>query len=376
MKKVGFVGWRGMVGSVLLDRMVIKSDFRQIDPYFFSTSQVGQQAPDFNQKQITLLDASSIDELKKMDIILTCQGGSYTQKIYPLLKKNRWDGHWIDAASTLRMEKNALIVLDPLNKKAIDEAFLSGIKTWVGGNCTVSLMLLAIQGLIEHNAVEWVSSMTYQAASGAGAKNMRELLIQMGEIHSSVTEKIENLNHDVLDLDKTSQDKINSKEFTTEQFGFPLAGSLIPWIDEDLDNGTSKEEWKGQIETNKILSPTFNSIKVDGLCVRIGTMRSHSQALTIKLKKNINLEKVKNLLSNGNDWVKFVANNKTDSANYLTPAAVSGKLDIAIGRVRMLDLEDNVISAFTVGDQLLWGAAEPLRRMLNIIIKKESKLCK
>ena len=376
MKKVGFVGWRGMVGSVLLDRMVIKSDFRQIDPYFFSTSQVGQQAPDFNQKQITLLDASSIDELKKMDIILTCQGGSYTQKIYPLLKKNRWDGHWIDAASTLRMEKNALIVLDPLNNKAIDEAFLSGIKTWVGGNCTVSLMLLAIQGLIEHNAVEWVSSMTYQAASGAGAKNMRELLIQMGEIHSSVTEKIENLNHDVLDLDKTSQDKINSKEFTTEQFGFPLAGSLIPWIDEDLDNGTSKEEWKGQTETNKILSPTFNSIKVDGLCVRIGTMRSHSQALTIKLKKNINLEKVENLLSNGNDWVKFVANNKTDSANYLTPAAVSGKLDIAIGRVRMLDLEDNVISAFTVGDQLLWGAAEPLRRMLNIIIKKESKLCK
>lgn len=376
MKKVGFVGWRGMVGSVLLDRMVIKSDFRQIDPYFFSTSQVGQQAPDFNQKQITLLDASSIDELKKMDIILTCQGGSYTQKIYPLLKKNRWDGHWIDAASTLRMEKNALIVLDPLNNKAIDEAFLSGIKTWVGGNCTVSLMLLAIQGLIEHNAVEWVSSMTYQAASGAGAKNMRELLIQMGEIHSSVTEKIENLNHDVLDLDKTSQDKINSKEFTTEQFGFPLAGSLIPWIDEDLDNGISKEEWKGQTETNKILSPTFNSIKVDGLCVRIGTMRSHSQALTIKLKKNINLEKVKNLLSNGNDWVKFVANNKTDSANYLTPAAVSGKLDIAIGRVRMLDLEDNVISAFTVGDQLLWGAAEPLRRMLNIIIKKESKLCK
>jgi aspartate-semialdehyde dehydrogenase len=376
MKKVGFVGWRGMVGSVLLDRMVIKSDFRQIDPYFFSTSQVGQQAPDFNQKQITLLDASSIDELKKMDIILTCQGGSYTQKIYPLLKKNRWDGHWIDAASTLRMEKNALIVLDPLNNKAIDEAFLSGIKTWVGGNCTVSLMLLAIQGLIEHNAVEWVSSMTYQAASGAGAKNMRELLIQMGEIHSSVTEKIENLNHDVLDLDKTSQDKINSKEFTTEQFGFPLAGSLIPWIDEDLDNGTSKEEWKGQIETNKILSPTFNSIKVDGLCVRIGTMRSHSQALTIKLKKNINLEKVENLLTNGNNWVKFVANNKTDSANYLTPAAVSGKLDIAIGRVRMLDLEDNVISAFTVGDQLLWGAAEPLRRMLNIIIKKESKLCK
>jgi aspartate-semialdehyde dehydrogenase len=376
MKKVGFVGWRGMVGSVLLDRMVIKSDFRQIDPYFFSTSQVGQQAPDFNQKQITLLDASSIDELKKMDIILTCQGGSYTQKIYPLLKKNRWDGHWIDAASTLRMEKNALIVLDPLNNKAIDEAFFSGIKTWVGGNCTVSLMLLAIQGLIEHNAVEWVSSMTYQAASGAGAKNMRELLIQMGEIHSSVTEKIENLNHDVLDLDKTSQDKINSKEFTTEQFGFPLAGSLIPWIDEDLDNGISKEEWKGQTETNKILSPTFNSIKVDGLCVRIGTMRSHSQALTIKLKKNINLEKVENLLSNGTDWVKFVANNKTDSANYLTPAAVSGKLDIAIGRVRMLDLEDNVISAFTVGDQLLWGAAEPLRRMLNIIIKKESKLCK
>ena len=376
MKKIGFVGWRGMVGSVLLSRMVQESDFNHIDPYFYTTSQVGEPAPNFNQTETRLLDAKSYDELVKMDIILSCQGGSYTQEIYPLLKKNGWDGHWIDAASTLRLEESALIVLDPLNGKAIDEAYSAGIKTWVGGNCTVSLMLLAIQGLIEHNAVEWVSSMTYQAASGAGAKNMRELLIQMGEIHSSVAEKIEDLNHNILDLDKSSQEKMNSNSFTSEQFGMPLAGSLIPWIDEDLDNGKSKEEWKGQTETNKILSSCYDSIKVDGLCVRIGTMRSHSQALTIKLKKNINLEKVENLLSNGNDWVKFVANNKTDSANYLTPAAVSGKLDIAIGRVRMLDLEDNVISAFTVGDQLLWGAAEPLRRMLNIIIKKESKLCK
>ena len=376
MKKIGFVGWRGMVGSVLLSRMVQESDFNHIDPYFYTTSQVGEPAPNFNQTETRLLDAKSYDELVKMDIILSCQGGSYTQEIYLLLKKNGWDGHWIDAASTLRLEESALIVLDPLNGKAIDEAYSAGIKTWVGGNCTVSLMLLAIQGLIEHNAVEWVSSMTYQAASGAGAKNMRELLIQMGEIHSSVAEKIEDLNHNILDLDKSSQEKMNSNSFTSEQFGMPLAGSLIPWIDEDLDNGKSKEEWKGQTETNKILSSCYDSIKVDGLCVRIGTMRSHSQALTIKLKKNINLEKVENLLSNGNDWVKFVANNKTDSANYLTPAAVSGKLDIAIGRVRMLDLEDNVISAFTVGDQLLWGAAEPLRRMLNIIIKKESKLCK
>ena len=372
MKKIGFVGWRGMVGSVLLSRMVQESDFNHIDPYFYTTSQVGEPAPNFNQTETRLLDAKSYDELVKMDIILSCQGGSYTQEIYPLLKKNEWDGHWIDAASTLRLEESALIVLDPLNGKAIDEAYSAGIKTWVGGNCTVSLMLLAIQGLIEHNAVEWVSSMTYQAASGAGAKNMRELLIQMGEIHSSVAEKIEDLNHNILDLDKSSQEKMNSNSFTSEQFGMPLAGSLIPWIDEDLYNGKSKEEWKGQTETNKILSSCYDSIKVDGLCVRIGTMRSHSQALTIKLKKNIDLERVENLLANGNDWVKFVANNKTDSANYLTPAAVSGKLEIAIGRVRMLDLEDNVISAFTVGDQLLWGAAEPLRRMLNILIKKES----
>lgn len=372
MKKIGFVGWRGMVGSVLLSRMVQESDFNHIDPYFFTTSQVGEPAPNFNQTETRLLDAKSYDELVKMDIILSCQGGSYTQEIYPLLKKNGWDGHWIDAASTLRLEESALIVLDPLNGKAIDEAYSAGIKTWVGGNCTVSLMLLAIQGLIENNAVEWVSSMTYQAASGAGAKNMRELLIQMGEIHSSVADKINDLNHNILDLDKSSQEKMNSNNFTSEQFGMPLAGSLIPWIDEDLDNGKSKEEWKGQTETNKILSSCYDSIKVDGLCVRIGTMRSHSQALTIKLKKNIDLERVENFLANGNDWVKFVANNKADSANYLTPAAVSGKLDIAIGRVRMLNLEDNVISAFTVGDQLLWGAAEPLRRMLNILIKKES----
>ena len=372
MKKIGFVGWRGMVGSVLLERMTKESDFDHMDPYFFTTSQVGMPAPIFNQKETILLDGNSYDELAQMDIILSCQGGSYTEKIYPLLKKNGWAGHWIDAASTLRMEGDALIVLDPLNRKAIDEAYSSGNKTWVGGNCTVSLMLLAIQGLIENNTVEWVSSMTYQAASGAGARNMKELLVQMGEIHSSIAEKINDSHFSILDLDKVVQERINSNSFPTEFFGIPLAGSLIPWIDQDLDNGKSKEEWKGQVETNKILSSHFDSINVDGICVRIGTMRSHSQALTIKLKKNIDLQEVNSLIAGGNEWVKFIDNNKNDSSNLLTPAAVSGKLDIAIGRVSLMSLEDNIISAFTVGDQLLWGAAEPLRRMLNILIKKES----
>lgn len=372
MKKIGFIGWRGMVGSVLLERMSQESDFNKIDPYFFTTSQIGQSAPNFNQKEKELLDANSIEELTNMDIIMSCQGGAYTEKIYPLMKKNKWEGHWIDAASTLRMNKDALIVLDPLNGKTINDAYKAGNKTWVGGNCTVSLMLLAIQGLIETNLVDWVSSMTYQAASGAGAQNMKELVTQMGEIHASVANRIEKPNFSALELDRDVQKKINSSSLSTDNFGGPLAGSLIPWIDQDLDNGRSKEEWKGQAETNKILALDFDSIKVDGICVRIGTMRSHSQALTIKLKKNIDLDSVVNLLSNGNKWIKLVDNNKKDSIAHLTPAAVSGKLDIAIGRVRMLDLEENIISAFTVGDQLLWGAAEPLRRMLNILIKKES----
>ncbi len=372
MKKIGFVGWRGMVGSVLLKRMKEESDFDQIDSYFFSTSQSGLPAPDFQQNETLLLDANSYDELVKMDIILTCQGSDYTQKIYPLLRENGWNGHWIDASSSLRMNKDALIVLDPLNNKAINDAYTKGNKTWVGGNCTVSLMLLAIQGLIECNVVEWVSSMTYQAASGAGARNMEELLVQMGEIHSSVSKKIDNPNYSILDLDKDVQEKMRSNSFSTEYFENPLAGSLIPWIDKDLDNGRSKEEWKGQVESNRILYPYYDRIKVDGVCVRIGTMRSHSQALTIKLKKNIKLDQINELIASGNEWVKLVSNNKVDSMKYLTPANVSGTLDIAIGRIRPMDLDENIISAFTVGDQLLWGASEPLRRMLCILINKEN----
>jgi aspartate-semialdehyde dehydrogenase len=371
MKKIGFIGWRGMVGSVLMERMTQEKDFDKVDPFFFTTSQVGEKAPSYSHKESCLLDAYSISELGKMDIIISCQGGNYTEEVYPKLKDIKWKGHWIDAASTLRMHKEALIVLDPLNGDAIEQAYINGNKTWVGGNCTVSLMLLAIQGLVESNAVEWVSSMTYQAASGAGARNMKELLVQMGELHSSVANKIEDKSYNILDLDKDTQKKMHAKSFTTTEFGVPLAGSLIPWIDQDLEDGRSKEEWKGQAESNKILSGYFDSIKVDGLCVRIGTMRSHSQALTIKIKKDLNIKEINNLISNGNKWVKLIPNNKQESIKSLTPASVSGTLDIAIGRVRMLDLGNNLISAFTVGDQLLWGAAEPLRRMMNILIQKE-----
>ena len=371
MKKIGFIGWRGMVGSVLMERMVQEKDFDKIDPFFFTTSQVGDKAPNYSHKETFLLDAHSLEELEIMDIILSCQGGDYTKEIYPALKKKGWTGHWVDAASTLRMHEDALIVLDPINNQAIEQAYSDGIKTWVGGNCTVSLMLLAIQGLIEENAVEWVSSMTYQAASGAGAKNMKELLVQMGELHDSVADKKDDRNYSILDVDKETHKKMNSDSFTTNQFGVPLAGSLIPWIDQDLNDGRSKEELKGQAESNKILSGFFDSVKVDGLCVRIGTMRSHSQALTIKLKKDLSIDKINNLISRGNQWVKLIDNNKEDSIKRLTPAAVSGTLDIAIGRVRLLNLDKNLISAFTVGDQLLWGAAEPLRRMMNILIQKE-----
>jgi len=372
MKKVGFIGWRGMVGSVLIKRMIDESDFDNFDSYFFSTSQAGQKNPEWNIsfKNKFLIDAFDIQELSKMDIIMTCQGGEFTDKVFSKLRAMSWDGHWIDAASTLRMEKNSVIVLDPLNQSSIDIAYDAGIKNWVGGNCTVSLMLLAIHGLLKEGLVEWVSSMTYQAASGAGAKNMRELLSQMGQIYTSVSEDLNQKNSNILDIDSKALTLMNSDKFQKNNFKVPLAGNLIPWIDEDLQNGQSREEWKGQSETNKILSSGFNSIKVDGLCIRIGTMRSHSQALTIKLKKNISIEAINEIISNGNQWVKLIPNNKESSMNLLSPAEVSGKLDIAVGRIRKLDIEDNCISVFTVGDQLLWGAAEPIRRMLKILIKK------
>jgi len=374
MKKVGFIGWRGMVGSVLIKRMIDELDFDNFDSYFFSTSQVGQKNPEWkiNFKNKLLIDAFDVQELSKMDIIITCQGGSYTEKVFSKLRALGWAGHWIDAASTLRMEKNSVIVLDPLNMASIDSAYDAGIKNWVGGNCTVSLMLLAIHGLLKEDLVEWVSSMTYQAASGAGASNMRELLLQMGQIYSLVSDDLNQKNSNILDIDSKVLALMNSENFQKDYFKAPLAGNLIPWIDEDLENGQSREEWKGQSETNKILNSTFNSIKVDGLCVRIGTMRSHSQALTIKLKKSISIEAINEIISNGNQWVKFIPNDKESSMSLLSPAEVSGKLDIAVGRTRKLDIEKNCISVFTVGDQLLWGAAEPIRRMLKILIKKGS----
>ena len=372
MKKVGFIGWRGMVGSVLVKRMIEESDFSEFDSYFFSTSQVGQKNPEWNinYKNKTLIDAFDIQELSKMDIIMTCQGGDYTNKVFSKLRDSQWEGHWIDAASTLRMNEDSLIVLDPINQKSIDKAYDSGIKNWVGGNCTVSLMLLAINGLLQRNLIDWVSSMTYQAASGSGANSMRELLSQMGQIHSSVSDDLDQPNSNILDVDSKALETMNSEKFQKSNFKVPLAGNLIPWIDEDLKNGTSREEWKGQSETNKILELDFSPIKVDGLCVRVGTMRSHCQALTIKLNKNIPIEEINDIIANGNQWVKFVPNEKEQSLSLLSPAEVSGKLDIAVGRVRKLDIDENCISIFTVGDQLLWGAAEPIRRMLKIIVKK------
>ena len=372
MKKVGFIGWRGMVGSVLIKRMIDESDFDNFDSYFFSTSQAGQKNPEWNInfKNKLLIDAFDVQELSKMDIIMTCQGGDYTDKVFSKLRATGWTGHWVDAASTLRMEKDSVIVLDPLNKSSIDSAYDAGIKNWVGGNCTVSLMLLAIHGLLKEDLVEWVSSMTYQAASGAGASNMRELLSQMGQIYSSVSDDLNQKNSNILDIDTKALNLMNSEKFQKDNFKVPLAGNLIPWIDEDLKNGQSREEWKGQSETNKILNSSFSSIKVDGLCVRIGTMRSHSQALTIKLKKSVPIELINKIISDGNQWVKLIPNNKESSITLLSPAEISGKLDIAVGRVRKLDIEENCISVFTVGDQLLWGAAEPIRRTLKILIKK------
>ena len=372
MKKVGFIGWRGMVGSVLIKRMIEDLDIDNFDSYFFSTSQAGQKNPEWsiNFKNELLIDAFDIQELSKMDILMTCQGGEYTNKVFSKLRQTGWTGHWVDAASTLRMEENSVIVLDPLNQPSIDSAYDAGIKNWVGGNCTVSLMLLAIHGLLKEDLVEWVSSMTYQAASGAGANNMRELLSQMGQIYSSVSDDLNQKNSNILDIDSKALALMNSEKFQKSSFKVPLAGNLIPWIDEDLKNGQSREEWKGQSETNKILNSSFNSIKVDGLCVRIGTMRSHSQALTIKLKKSISIEAINKIISTGNQWVKLIPNEKESSMTLLSPAKVSGKLDIAVGRIRKLDIEDNCISVFTVGDQLLWGAAEPIRRMLKILIQK------
>lgn len=366
MLKVGLVGWRGMVGSILMERMQQEGDFTKIDATFFTTSQTGQLGPDIAGDAKPLLDANDINELAKMDVVLTCQGGDYTKAVYPALRETGWNGYWIDAASALRMADDSIIVLDPVNLDVIKRGLEQGVKTFVGGNCTVSLMLLALGGLFEQDLIEWVSPITYQAASGAGARNMKELIAQMGEIHNEVADKLDPASA-ILEVDKLVSEKIKSDTLPTDQFGVPLAGSLIPWIDVPMPSGQSKEEWKAEVEANKILGSNKQPIPVDGLCVRIGAMRCHSQAMTIKLKKDISVEEVESILASHNQWVKVVPNEREVTSKELTPVNVTGTLSIPVGRIRKLSMGPEYISAFTVGDQLLWGAAEPLRRMLRII---------
>lgn len=367
MKNVGFIGWRGMVGSVLMQRMIEERDFDGIRPVFFSTSQHGQAAPSFTGQQGTLQDAYDIDALSALDIIITCQGGDYTNEIYPKLRETGWQGYWIDAASSLRMRDDAIIILDPVNHGVIQQGLDKGIKTFAGGNCTVSLMLMSLGGLFANDLVEWASVATYQAASGGGARHMRELLTQMGRLHADVAKELQDPASAILDIERKVTAATRSGKLPTDNFGVPLAGSLIPWIDKALDNGQSREEWKGQAETNKILN-TGSVIPVDGLCVRVGALRCHSQAFTLKLKKDVPLPEIEQLLATHNDWVRVIPNDRELSMRELTPAAVTGTLNTPVGRLRKLNMGPEYLSAFTVGDQLLWGAAEPLRRMLRILL--------
>lgn len=367
MQTVGFVGWRGMVGSVLMERMLAEKDFADIEPVFFTTSNVGGQAPAIGKTVAPLEDAFAIDELKKLDVIVSCQGGDYTSEVFPKLRQAGWNGYWIDAASSLRMQEDAIIILDPVNLDVIKDGLARGVKNFIGGNCTVSLMLMAMGGLFRAGLVEWVSAMTYQAASGAGAQNMRELIAQMGVIHGSVASDLANPSSAILDIDRKVLASQRSAEFPTQNFGAPLAGNLLPWIDKQLDNGQSREEWKGQAETNKILGREANPIPVDGLCVRIGAMRCHSQALTVKLNRDVPLDEVNAIIAGANDWVQVVPNEREASLHKLTPAAVTGSLHVPVGRLRKLNMGPQYLGAFTVGDQLLWGAAEPLRRMLRLL---------
>jgi aspartate-semialdehyde dehydrogenase len=372
-KLVGLVGWRGMVGSVLMDRMVQEGDFDLIEPLFFSTSNAGGQAPAQARNETKLQNANDIAALSRCDIIITCQGGDYTKEVYPKLRGAGWKGHWIDAASALRMADHAVIILDPVNRHVIDQSLAQGGRDWIGGNCTVSLMLMAMGGLFQHKLIDWVSAMTYQAASGAGAQNMRELLQQMGALHEAVKTELADPASAILEIDRKVSATMRSAAFPTQNFRHTaLAGSLIPWIDVPVEHGQSKEEWKGGAECNKILgNPPFRadgSIPIDGLCVRIGAMRCHSQGLTVKLKKNVPLDEVHDILAQANDWVKVVPNEREITERELTPAAVTGTLTVPVGRLHKLAMGDEYLGAFTVGDQLLWGAAEPLRRMLRILL--------
>ncbi len=369
MKRVGIVGWRGMVGSVLMERMRAENDFALIEPVFFSTSQAGGKAPNVGKDTPPLGDAFDIEALKKLDIIISCQGGDYTTEVHPKLRSAGFKGIFIDAASTLRMKDDAVIVLDPVNRKVIDQGLDAGIKDYIGGNCTVSLMLMGLGGLFERGWVEWVSSMTYQAASGAGAKNMRELLTQMRALVQAAGSELDDANSDILDIEKRVTQCMAEGSLPTKEFGAPLAGSLLAWIDKAVDGGATREEWKGFAEANKILG-TKSPIAIDGLCVRIGALRCHSQALTIKLKKDIPLADIEQAIRESNDWARVVENTKEATCRELTPAAVTGKLHVPVGRLHKLRMGPEYLGAFTVGDQLLWGAAEPLRRTLRIVLDR------
>jgi len=365
--KVGFVGWRGMVGSVLMQRMLEEKDFGTIDPYFFTTSNAGGKAPDIDGRARELKSANDIAALKALDVIVTCQGGDYTKAVHPQLRASGWKGYWIDAARSLRMKDDAVIILDPVNRGVIDAALARGVKDYIGGNCTVSLMVMGLGGLFRHDLVEWMTCMTYQAASGAGAQAMRELLQQMGESHAAVKPLLDDPSSAILEIDREVARTMRDQHFPTAQTLVPLAGSLIPWIDEDLGNGMSREEWKGSAETNKILGRENNPIPIDSICVRIGAMRCHSQALTIKLTRDVPLAELQHMIAGDNEWVQVIPNTREQSMRALTPTAVTGTLQVPVGRLRKLAMGGQYLGAFTCGDQLLWGAAEPLRRMLRIL---------
>ncbi len=372
MATVGLIGWRGMVGSVLIERMRAERDFDLIKPVFFSTSQMGSRAPRIGKEAPPVKDARNLDELAAADILISCQGGDYTSEIHPKLRAAGWDGYWIDAASALRMERDAIIILDPVNRAVIDEALARGIRNYIGGNCTVSLMLMAIAGLVQAGLVEWLTAMTYQAASGAGAQHMRELVQQMGNLYGTARHLADDPGAAILEIDKAVTEAIRSDRIPVAQFGYPLAGSLLPWIDKDLGNGQSREEWKAMAEANRILGRSANPIPMDGICVRVGAMRCHSQALTIKLTRDIDLDEIEGLLASAHAWVKVIPNRREPTLAELTPAAVTGTLSVPIGRLRKLPMGAHYLAAFTVGDQLLWGAAEPLRRMLRILLEADA----
>ncbi|RLB27038.1 MAG: aspartate-semialdehyde dehydrogenase [Deltaproteobacteria bacterium] len=371
MLRIGFIGWRGMVGSVLLSRMLEEKDFQDFEPIFFTTSNINGIGPDVGLDIPPLKDAFDIKLLSSMDIILTCQGGDYTKKVYPELRRHGWNGYWIDSASALRMNDDSIIVLDPVNRAVIDSGLSSGIKTYVGGNCTVSLMLMALSGLFSSGHIEWISSMTYQAASGAGAKYMKELISQMAVLGDASRSLLDDPASTAIAIDEVVTKELRSNNFPAENFAVPLAGSLIAWIDSPMESGQTREEWKGSVETNKILQ-TMKPIPVDGVCVRVGAMRCHSQGLTIKLDMDMSLEEVSEMIEKGNQWVKLVPNDKESTLHSLTPAAVNSTLTIPVGRLRKMLMGPEYVAAFTVGDQLLWGAAEPIRRILNILIEQLS----